>query len=128
VVDEYGVWQGILTMEDVMEAIVGKIQDEFDNETPDIAPQSDGTFLVSADLSLDELGRHIPLDCERNTDPHKIIAAHIIDTLGRIPQVGDSIALCGRRVVVIKMVRHRVRTLMISALPEPAGDDERNAG
>jgi len=123
VVDEYGIWQGILTMEDVVEAIVGDIQDEFDNETPDVVPQSDGGFLVSADLSLDDLSRHIPLHCERNTDLYKIIAAHIMEALGRIPQIGDAMELCGMRIVVAGMDRHRVRRVRVTPLPEFAEDD-----
>ncbi|MDR0239738.1 MAG: hemolysin family protein [Deltaproteobacteria bacterium] len=121
VVDEYGIWQGILTMEDVVEAIVGDIQDEFDNETPHVVPQSDGSFLVAADLSLDDLSRHMPLHCDRATDLYKILAAHIFEHLGRIPQIGDSVLLCGRRVVVVGMDRHRVRRVRITPMPEHAG-------
>ena len=118
VVDEYGIWQGILTMEDVVESIVGDIQDEFDNETPYVVPQSDGSFLVSADLSLDDLRRHMPLRCDRNTDLYKIIAAHIIDDLGRIPKIGDSMELCGKAFVVAGMDRHRIRRVRVAPLPE----------
>lgn len=123
VVDEYGLWQGVITMEDVMEAIVGDIQDEFDNEEPDFTPQPDGSFLVNADLSLDELSAHMEFDHHaKDTNMYKILAAHVIDTLGRIPVVGDSIILSGIRVTVAAMDRNRVRKVRIERLEE--GQDE----
>lgn len=118
VVDEYGIWQGILTMEDMVEAIVGDIQDEFDNEEPDVLPQADGSFLVSADLSLEDLARHMSLVYGRDVDPYKIVAAHILERLGRIPKVGDAVTLCDKRFTVITMDRHRVRRVKVEPLLE----------
>ena len=119
VVDEYGLWQGVITMEDIMEAIVGDIQDEFDNEEPDFTPQPDGSYLVNADLSLDELSAYMDLECHsKDTNMYKILAAHVIDTLGRIPVVGDSITLCDMRVTVAAMDRNRVRKVRLEPLSE----------
>lgn len=119
VVDEYGLWQGILSMEDIMEAIVGDIQDEFDNEEPDFTPQADGTYIVNADLSLEELGSFIDFAChDREINMYKILAAHVIDTLGRIPVVGDSITLCGMRISVAAMDRNRVRKVRVETLTD----------
>jgi CBS domain containing-hemolysin-like protein len=116
VVDEYGLWQGIITMEDVTEVIVGDIQDEFDNEAPDYLPQADGSAVISAELSLDALAEHMDLGCvDPDLNVHKIIASHIIDRLGRIPAVGDHITLCGKLFTVASMDRHRVRTVRVSA-------------
>lgn len=124
VVDEYGAWQGIITMEDMVEVIVGDIQDEFDNEAPEVLPQPDGSLVISAELSLDDLAAHTDIVC---TDPdinvNKIIAAHIIDGLGRIPSVGDHITLCGKRFTVAAMDRHRVRKVRVENAPA----DENNA-
>jgi CBS domain containing-hemolysin-like protein len=115
VLDEYGAWQGILTMEDMVEAIVGDIQDEFDNEEPDIIAQPDGSFLVSGDLSLDDLAEHLPLVCPPGADMYKILAAHFMETLDRIPCEGDSISLCGSRFTVVRMDRHRVRRVKVES-------------
>jgi CBS domain containing-hemolysin-like protein len=109
VIDEYGAWQGILTMEDMVEAIVGDIQDEFDNEEPDIIVQPDGSLLVSGDLSLDDLAEDLPLSCPPEADMYKILAAHFMEALERIPREGDSISLCGNRFTVTRMDRHRIR-------------------
>jgi CBS domain containing-hemolysin-like protein len=117
VVDEYGIWQGILTMEDMVEAIVGDIQDEFDNEEPDVLPQADGSLLVSAGLCFDDLARYLPVRPDRDVEPYKILSAHVLEVLGRIPRVGDTIELCGCRLAVAEMERNRVRRLRVKALP-----------
>jgi CBS domain containing-hemolysin-like protein len=120
VVDEYGSWKGILTMEDMVEAIVGSIQDEFDNEEPEVIAQPDGSFLVSGDLALEDLAGHLPLSCLPGTDMYKILAAHMMEALDRIPREGDSISLCGKRVTVARMDRHRVRRVRVEE-ERPAG-------
>ena len=114
VVDEYGLWQGIITMEDIMEAIVGDIQDEFDNEEPDFTPLSDTAFLVNAELSLDELGQHMEiLHPDRDVNMYKILAAHVVDALGRIPVIGDAISLCGLCISVAAMEGNRIRKVRV---------------
>lgn len=128
VVDEYGLWQGILTMEDVVEAIVGDIQDEFDNEEPDVVEQPDGTYLVNANLSLDELGAHLILPhCDRDTNMYKILAAHVIDDLGRIPVIGDAVTLCGMHISVAAMDRNRIRKVRV-AIPSQDQEDAQDGG
>ena len=122
VVDEYGDWQGVLTMEDIVEAIVGEIQDEFDNEEPDVIAEPDGSYLVSGDLSLDDLEEHLPLTCGVDTDMYKKLAAHFMDSLGEIPKPGDAIELCGKRFTVMDMDRYRVRRVRIEDIP-PTEDD-----
>ena len=122
VVDEYGFWQGILSMEDIVEAIVGDIQDEFDTEEPDVIPASDGSYSVSGDLSLDDLAEHFPLECkDPDIDLYKILAAHFNETLGRIPEQGDVMELCDKRFTVTLMERNRVRRVKVEDLPDEEG-------
>jgi CBS domain containing-hemolysin-like protein len=121
IVDEYGIWQGIVTMEDVMEAIVGDIQDEFDHEEPALIAEPNGGYSVSADLSLDDMAEHMPLECpDPEVDMYKIIAAHILERLERIPAPGDSIVLCGKRLTVTKMERNRVLRVRVEEAPPGA--------
>ncbi len=124
VVDEYGDWQGVLTMEDIVEAIVGEIQDEFDNEEPDIVAQPDGSHLISGDFSLDDLAEHMPIVCPIETDMYKKLAAHFMDSLGEIPKPGDIIELCGKRFIVADMDRHRVRRVRMEDIPPPEDEEE----
>ncbi len=128
VVDEYGDWQGVLTMEDIVEAIVGDIQDEFDNEEPDVIAEADGSYSVSGDLSLDDLVESLPLECGIDTDMYKILAAHFMDNLGEIPKVGDTIELCNKRFTVTDMDRHRVRRVRIEDIPPPDDDVDTPSG
>ncbi|MDD2966405.1 MAG: hemolysin family protein [Desulfovibrionaceae bacterium] len=128
VIDEYGVWQGIVTMEDLVEAIVGNIQDEFDNEAPDFVRQPDGSALVSAALSLDELEQYMPLPPEEGEeDDYKILAAHILDKLGRIPNVGDSIVLHSKLFTVAAMNRQRICRILIQDLPPEQAEAGKDA-
>jgi CBS domain containing-hemolysin-like protein len=123
VVDEYGIWQGIVTMEDIMEAIVGDIQDEFDHEDPAVVAEAGGVYSVSADLSLDDMAEHMPLEChDPDVDMYKIIAAHFLERLERIPEPGDSIVLCGKRFTVSKMERNRVLRVRVEEAPA-AGEE-----
>lgn len=120
VIDEYGIWQGILTLEDLVEDIVGDIQDEFDNETPDIVTEEDGSFSISSELSLDDLAEFMPIECgDPGIDVFKILPAHFIEALERIPQIGDSIELCNKRFTITAMERNRVRRIWVEELAQP---------
>lgn len=125
VVDEYGTWQGILTMEDIVEAIVGNIQDEFDVEEPDVVKQLDGSYIVSGDLSLDDLAEYMNVEYhDPSLDPYKIIAAYFIDILGRIPRKGDVIHVAGKTFTVVTMQKNTVRRVKVedSKTEEPASE------
>ena len=116
VLDEYGVWQGILTMEDILESIVGDIQDEFDNEEPDFVREADGSCSISAVLSLDELAEYMDMECGPDVDMYTIIAAHFMESLERIAEPGDSIELCGCRFTISRMVRNRIMRLKVERI------------
>jgi len=116
VLDEYGVWQGILTMEDILESIVGDIQDEFDNEEPDFVKEPDGSYSISSSLSLDELAEHMDLECGPDVDMYKIIAAHFMESLERIAEPGDSIDMCGHRFIISRMDRNRILRLRVEKI------------
>ena len=121
VLDEYGVWQGILTMEDIVEAIVGNIQDEFDNERPEIVKEADGAYSVSGGVSLDDLAEHMHIDYfGMDIDPYSSIAAHFVEQLGRIPRTGDTIILCGKRFSVTHMRRNSIERVRVEDAPPPA--------
>jgi CBS domain containing-hemolysin-like protein len=88
--DEYGSWQGLLTMEDVLESIVGPIQDEFDHEEPLIAPQPDGAVLAQTKVSLEELARRLDLELGPDSEEkYRSLAALLSDKFGGAPSPGD---------------------------------------
>lgn len=114
VLDEYGVWQGVVTMEDIVEAIVGNIQDEFDNEVQDVTAEGEGLWSVSPDMSLDELAEYMPMDCGgADVNLYKIIAAHFMEQLERIPATGDAIEMCGKKFIVSRMEGNRIRRIRV---------------
>ena len=88
VVDEYGGFAGILTIEDLAEEVVGDITDEHDPiPTPEIEEQGDDMWIVSGDVHVDEMDRHIHLDLPQGD--YETVAGMVIHSFGGLPEVGD---------------------------------------
>ncbi|MGI5989246.1 MAG: hemolysin family protein [Lachnospiraceae bacterium] len=89
VIDEYGQTAGIVTMEDILEELVGDIEDEHDEDNNDIIPETDGTWILSGQASLDDvedkLGMHFDVPEDITT-----INGFMTDRMGHIPEEGDS--------------------------------------
>ena len=86
-IDEYGGFSGIVTMEDIIEQVMGDIDDEYDEEEEIIDKIDDNTYLVDGDVSLDDLDEEIGLDLE--SESSETIGGFIIDILGEIPDESD---------------------------------------
>ncbi len=111
VVDEYGGTAGLITIEDLIEEIVGEIQDEYDREMPEIIDISDHEFRANARVDIEELSEHIgvPLpDEEADT-----VGGLIYTLLKRMPREGDIVELPGVRLQVEKMEGRRIRWVHI---------------
>ena len=112
VVDEYGGTEGLVTMEDLVESIVGNIQDEYDNEQEDVHKISNGTFEVEGSTSIDELedviGNKIP-DGDYDT-----VAGFIIEQLGKVPESGEKFTYSGNVFKVLEVKNRRVTKVEIS--------------
>jgi CBS domain containing-hemolysin-like protein len=118
VLDEYGGTAGVVTLEDLIEEIVGVIGEPFDTET-EIQPLPDGSSLIDGLTIIDEINEHFSLSL---ADPHyDTIAGFILGRLGRLAKVGDSIDVGGVRLGVASMDGLRIERVSLTPLPRPEG-------
>jgi len=115
VIDEYGGTSGLVTMEDVLEEIVGEIADEYDEDRPDeIREMGDGTFIVSGRVPLDEVCDCCGLKLESGEVDS--IGGFLAAMAGRIPRVGESFTCDGRRFSVLEADERQVWSIKIESL------------
>lgn len=119
VVDEYGTVSGMVTFEDVLEELVGPIQDEFDRELPMIIRRNNGRFLVDALCPLGELVEecHIELPAEISSDT---TGGLLVELLGHIPQPGEKLRLGRHELTVLDAEPTRVRRVEVQELEAEA--------
>ena len=111
VVDEYGSVVGIVTLENVLERIVGPLQDEFDDEVPAVVPEGGGSFLVQGSAHLDEV--NAALNTELSASGVETMAGLVTAQLGRIPETGDRVELEGATAEVLEMRHSRATRIRV---------------
>lgn len=126
VVDEYGTVEGIATLEDVLEEVVGEIRDESDAPVEEFFEEADGTLLVRANVDLRRLCSRLGVSWEPESDV-STIGGLVTESLERIPTVGDSIDWNGFRVEVLRADRRRARLLSIRGVADRDGSDDAKA-
>jgi len=118
VLDEYGGTAGLVTLEDLLEEIVGEVSDPFDQVTPEIQVQPDGTHLIDGMTLIEEVNQQLNLSLD---DPYYYtIAGYILSQLGRIPRVGDWIEKDGVRLKVEAMDGLRIASVALVPRPPQA--------
>ena len=90
VVDEYGATKGIVTMEDILEELVGQIQDEYDAEVPCVENTGDKTYIAVATASLNDINKFLPHPIRAN-EAFNTLAGRLIDMFNRLPDINDTI-------------------------------------
>ena len=88
-VDEYGGTSGLITIEDLLEEIVGDIQDEYDHEVPRIQPQKDGTLLVDARTNVEDLEEYFEIEIPR--EKFDTVGGYLFHLIGSVPTVGEKV-------------------------------------
>ncbi|MBD3219331.1 MAG: CBS domain-containing protein [candidate division Zixibacteria bacterium] len=118
VVDEYGGTAGIVTMENIIEVIVGDIQDEHDYEHPDIVKLESGDVRVNANVSVEELADY--LDIELEDESFETVGGLIYDLAGTLPSPGQVLTHDGLEFKVEKVSGQRIETIKIKIIDQPA--------
>jgi CBS domain containing-hemolysin-like protein len=116
VVDEYGGTAGVITLEDLLEELVGDIVDEFDVEEPTVERLGDGSVTVPAGYSVDDAGELLGADLPHG--PWDTVGGLMLDIVGRVPAAGDSVEADGFRLTALDVRGRRIGRVRI----EPTGD------
>jgi putative hemolysin len=115
VIDEYGGTAGMVTIEDLIEEVVGDIQDEYDKSDEVIKKISDRTYVVSGNVELEELEEKYPEIKlhDEDEDEFETLAGYIINHIGRIPKVNEEIQIHGNTFIISKATPNRLETVKL---------------
>jgi len=115
VVDEYGGTAGLVTIEDILEEIVGEIQDEYDSEEAFMEVISEDEIIFNGRMDIDDVN-HI-MDLELPTDRSDTLGGLVYSNLGRVPVVGDKVYIENVEVTVLSVVRRQIKKVKVVRLP-----------
>ncbi|MFL6097399.1 MAG: hemolysin family protein [Blastococcus sp.] len=125
VVDEYGGTDGIVTLEDLIEEVIGEIYDEYDDEVaPEGKQPPGGPREVDGLLNLDDFTETTGLELPEG--PYETVAGYVLAELGRLPEIGDTIEVEGRTLAVVELDGRRIARLLVTPPPAPVDDDSRS--
>jgi len=126
VLDEYGGTAGLVTIEDLLEEIVGEIQDEFDEEEPMKVIVREGEAILDGRADIDEMGELIDPALELEDDEeYDTVGGFVYHRIGRVPVVGDTVAVDPFKITVIKVIGRRVGKVRVtwdSGVTKPVAD------
>ncbi len=121
--DEYGGTAGLVTVEDLLEEIVGEIQDEYDQEEPLIEIKDENRALVSARMSVDDLNEQMNLKIPESEE-YETIGGFVFDLFGRQPDAGETISYSNLDFVVEDVESGRLRRITVIRTQRPEDDEE----
>lgn len=114
VIDEYGGTAGMVTIEDLIEEVVGDIQDEYDTEVDLIRRINSNTFVLSGNVELDELEEaYSDIHLSSDADRFETVAGYIINHIGRIPKVNEELVIHGNKFIISKATPSKLETIKL---------------
>ena len=126
VVDEYGGTAGLVTLEDLLEELVGDIVDEFDVERPEVERCDDGSVLVSARYTVDDADELLGAELPQGT--WDTVGGLMLDLVGRVPDPGDSVEVDGYRLTAVDVRGRRIDRVRIEPIHVGEGGDDGGVG
>jgi putative hemolysin len=120
VVDEYGGTDGIVTLEDMVEELVGEIYDEYDSAEPQVRQVGVGRLSVEGLLTIEEFAERTGVSLVDG--PYETVAGYVVARLGRLAEPGDSVAVDGHWLVVTEVARRRIVRLDVVAVDDSSAD------
>jgi putative hemolysin len=123
VVDEYGGTAGLVTIEDLLEELVGEIRDEYDTEAEPVVRESDDTFVFSAKVGIDDMADALGTEIE--SDGFETVGGWILARVGRVPSVSERFEFDGLAIEVLEAERRRIHRVRVTKLaPGEGGEDD----
>jgi CBS domain containing-hemolysin-like protein len=111
VIDEWGSFEGVFTLEDIVEEIVGEIRDEFDEEEPAVKEMGDGSYLTDGRISINEVNDVLGTDFE--SEDFETVGGLVLGHLGRVPEKGDEVRIDGYLLRVDETEGPRIAQVLI---------------
>ncbi len=121
VIDEHGGVAGLVTMEDLIEEIVGEIRDESDTESP-VVQLNEGLFLIDASISTRDLKEDYGIEIPESTE-YETLGGFILSSLQRIPKIGDSVEFYGKRITISEIIGQRISKVRLEILQEKTPEE-----
>jgi putative hemolysin len=122
VVDEYGGTAGLVTIEDLLEEIVGEIRDEYDVESDSIEDEGGGSFVFNGKVDIDEVAQRLNVQIER--EGFETVGGYLLTHLGRVPAVGEHVDIDGLHVEVLGVERRRINKVRVSRISRTESSED----
>lgn len=127
VVDEFGSPEGIITLRDILEVIVGELPDQYESREPQVVVREDHSYLVNGTIAIHDLNRELQTELlDRGTDQYATLAGFIIHQLGRLPRTGEQLTHKGFLLEVVDMDGRKIDKVLLRKLPPAGGSRAEN--
>jgi magnesium and cobalt transporter len=126
VVDEYGGTAGLVTLEDLLEELVGEIRDEYDVESEPIVEEGNAVFTFSAKVGVEEMAERLGIQIE--PQGFETVGGYLLTHLGRVPAVGERFEIDGVSVEVLEAERRRIHKVRMRRVAQPEAVEAEGRG